>query len=145
EVHSASVRRRGGAMVGFDVPDFSHHFVRDWINEVDVVPGAVGLDDPELDGLVSLCPPHPGGERLPLRGVWGVPVFAARVECVAPRLGRQQVNEQLALHAAGNHPLPDDVKVLAGLLLIPGAASGREGPQAHGSARYMTGDAAGVT
>jgi hypothetical protein len=55
------------------------------------------------------------------------------------------VDEQLALQAAGNHPLPDDVEVLAGLLLIPGGASGREGLQTHGGARRMARDAAGVT
>src|SRR5262245_36484577 len=132
-------------MVGLDVLDLSHYFVRHGINEVDVVPGAVGLDDPELGARAGLRPTHPCREGLPLRGILRVPVFAASVECVAARLGGQQVDEQPALQAAGNHPLPDDIEILAGLLLIPGAASRRKGLQAHGGACYVASDAAGVT
>jgi hypothetical protein len=32
----------------FDSLDFSHHLVRGGINDVDVIPGGVRLDDPEL-------------------------------------------------------------------------------------------------
>src|SRR5262249_59940274 len=74
-----------------------------------------------------------------------VPVFSAAVYSVAARFDSQWVSEELALQAAGNHALLDDLEVLAGLRLVPDGASGRERLQAHGSARYMASDAAGVT
>src|ERR1700730_4905500 len=35
-------------MAHFDPCDLSHHLIRDGINDVDVDPGAVGLDNPDL-------------------------------------------------------------------------------------------------
>jgi hypothetical protein len=45
DIDSAAVGRGYYAVVYFDPCDFSHNFIRDWIDNLNVIAGAVGLED----------------------------------------------------------------------------------------------------
>ena len=56
DVDAAAVGRDAGAVVHLDPLDHADHLVGGGIDDVDVVPGAVGLDDPDLAAARSARP-----------------------------------------------------------------------------------------
>ena len=133
-------------MVHFDAGDFPHDGVRRRIDQMHVVAGAVGLDDPHLAcrgrrGRAA----HPRGQRLPLRIVLRQPVFAAVMERIAAGFFGQRMDQQAALpRIAGQDFRPHDLEVLARLLVGPGRRTGSERLQPQRRAAGVARDAAGV-
>jgi len=48
DVKPRAVERRGRPMTNLDAFDFGHYFIRGGVNDVNVVAGAVGLNDPNF-------------------------------------------------------------------------------------------------
>src|SRR5579864_724563 len=89
---------------------------------------------------------HPLRHRLPLRIALRVPMFAAVMEWIAARFGRQWMHEQLAGHRiARNHLAQSRFEIAPRLSVVPRRSARRQALQPKRSAARMADIAASVS